>query len=416
MQCGGYAEDQSKECDGAKCFLRWKDVHGVEYTVASLVGTLLYPMRLRAIILEQFRSYSQAFLEFSDANVHLLVGENGAGKTNILEAMSLLSVTKSLQGIEENDLIQWDAEYYRVTGSLLSDDAEEKKLEVVYQIAPRKQKACFVNDVKTSIGDMVGLLPTVTFLPQDLQLFSGPPALRRSFIDQLLCQVSAEYLRTLSTYQKVLKQRNSLLRSIVEGTAQRSHLELWNHELAHHGSIVTMRRVEMMHVLQCTLEEELHRLGEKWEQVLLVYERKGEAHTAEEAEGEMEQLLLQATERDLILQSTTVGPHREDWRLDIAGHSVPTFASRGQQRTAVLALLFLEVSYIELQRTEKPVILLDDVFSELDDAHQQALLSSLQEHQVFITATHLPEGIGTATVYDVERGTVKVREEGLVGV
>lgn len=364
-------------------------------------------MRVRSLSLEQFRNYDSLTLDIEKGSVHVLLGENGAGKTNILEALSILSLTKSCLGTEEADLLRWGTEYYRVRADVVSDAGEELTLEVVSQIAPRKQKACFVRDVRTPVSEMVGLLPVVLFLPRDLELFTGQPAERRRFLDQMLCQVSPLYLQHLATYQKILKQRNSLLRHIREGNARPSDLEVWNTTLAETGASVTVQRLELMEVLQCSLPKELEALSEAWEDVELCYLRKGESHTQEECSRELLQLLQHYQERDILLSSTTVGPHRDDWELSVEGRNITTFASRGQQRTAVLALQFLEVSFLELRRNEKPIILLDDVFSELDDRHQCALLESFDAHQVLITTTHLPTTLHDAHVWEVRDGVVE---------
>lgn len=341
-------------------------------------------------------------MDFGSDLVHVLLGPNGAGKTNILEAISLLSLTKSCQKADETDIIAWGEDYYRIRAQAQTDNGEDKQLELVSQIAPRKQKACFVNDVKVPVSDMVGQLPTVIFLPRDLELFMGSPGNRRAFLDQLLCQVSPEYLQALMQYQKILKQRNSLLRNISDGIARRTDLAVWDEKTAEVGTTVMLRRLELIEMLQCTLPEELHNLGEDWPDAKMTYERKGEARDFASAKQEMLDLLSHFQQRDIIISSTTIGPHRDDWNITVDGRDISTFASRGQQRTAVLALLFLEVSYLELQRGEKPVILLDDVFSELDDHHQVSLLRSLQEHQVIITTTHVPSQLHGAKVWDMK--------------
>ena len=362
-------------------------------------------MRIRSLFLEQFRSYPAREFSFGDDDVHVFVGPNGAGKTNIVEAVSLLSLLKSCQRVEEHDIIAWGQDYYRVRGCVLDDNGQEKTLELVSQIAPCKRKACYINDVKVGVGDMVGVLPTVTFLPQYLELFTGSPANRRSFLDRLLCQVSPTFLRTLMEYQQVLKQRNALLRKIRDGVCRRTDLAVWDEKAAETGTVVMLRRLELSKVLQCTLGAELRELGELWPDVSIVYERKGNACDFDGAKTEFLDLLSHFQERDIVLASTTIGPHRDDWKIFVEGRDIATFASRGQQRTAVLALLFLEVSYLELQRGEKPVILLDDVFSELDDNHQTSLLQSLNGHQVLITATHVPVELSGARVWEMERKT-----------
>ncbi|MCF7844541.1 MAG: DNA replication/repair protein RecF [Kiritimatiellales bacterium] len=358
-------------------------------------------MRIHSISLEQFRSFPAFAFEIAEPNVHVLLGPNGAGKTNILESISVLSLTKSFLPVEELDIVQWGKEYYRIKAELENDHGEKSTVEVTSQILPRKQKACFINDVKKSLSDMVGHLPTVAFLPQDLELFTGPPAQRRRFLDILLCQVSPEYSSAMSQYLKILKQRNALLKKIVEGVAKRADLEHWDILLSQAAAVITLKRLEIMEVFQCSLTQEIQSLGEKWKEAILVYQRKGEARTQVEIAKEMQELLAHYQERDLILQSTTVGPHRDDWRIDIDGRSLTTFASRGQQRAAVLALLFLKVSFLELRRGEKPVVLLDDVFSELDDNHQSALLRCFDDYQVIISATHVPKELEGAKVWEM---------------
>jgi len=246
------------------------------------------------------------------------------------------------------------------------------------------------------------VLPTALFLPQDLELFTGAPTTRRSFLDRLLCQVSPEYLQVLMQYQKILKQRNALLRKISDGIARRADLAIWDEQLAEAGTVVMLRRLELCEVLQCSLSQELHSLGEQWRDPVIVYERKGQSYDFATAKQEFLDLFSQFQERDIVLQSTTIGPHRDDWKILVDDRDIATFASRGQQRTALLALLFLEVSFLELQRGEKPIILLDDVFSELDDHHQQSLLTSFEDYQVIITTTHLPKEVHGAKVWHMD--------------
>src|SRR3989344_8842383 len=152
------------------------------------------------------------------------MGRNGSGKTNLLEAISVLSLTHSSLHSEEEDLRQWGTDFYRLSAMVESDDGTQSKLEIVSQVLPRKAKACFVNDVKTQASAMVGSFPTVLFLPQDLELFTGSPANRRRFLDTILSQVSPEYFELLNQYGKLLKQRNALLRRIAERSADPSEL------------------------------------------------------------------------------------------------------------------------------------------------------------------------------------------------
>ncbi|MCK5016978.1 MAG: DNA replication and repair protein RecF [Candidatus Peribacteraceae bacterium] len=350
-------------------------------------------MRINLLELEQFRSYGKFKHNFSSTDVNVLVGKNGVGKTNILESISILSLLKSCIGADENSMIQWENTYYRIRAEAISDSGEKCVLEVVSQNQPKVQKVCFLNDVKVSIDKIIGVIPSVVFLPQDLQLFTGSPANRRKFFDRLLSQVSPEYLKSLLRYGKILKQRNTLLRQIAEGKAKEEDLDVWDEHLSTGAAMLTAVRLELIGTLQLTLPEELRSLGEvEWKNIQLKYERKGNKTEVAALQMEYRELLKQYRKRDIILQATSVGPHREDWNISVDDRLIDTFASRGQQRTALLALLLLQVSYLELRCGEKPIILLDDVFSELDSHHQERLLNSLQGYQVLITTTYVPEG------------------------
>jgi DNA replication and repair protein RecF len=366
-------------------------------------------MRLQSLHLWQFRNYTELALELGQQNVHLFIGPNGSGKTNILEAISILSLSKSFLSVDEEDVRQWGADFYRVRTAAQPDAAEPKQLEVVSQMEPKKQKAFFINDVRVQAGELIGQLPTVIFLPQDLQLFTGPPAERRRFLDQLLCQVDPAYFRVLTDYQKVLKQRNALLRSIASGYASQADLAPWDQKLAETGSLVTLRRLELIETWNLTIADEVRSLGEMWNDVQVDYVRPTQARGLQELQTETVRLLQEGLQKDLVLQSTSVGPHREDWQVLAEGRALSTFASRGQQRATVLALLFLEASYVELRTNDRPVILLDDVFSELDDLHQARVLTSFADHQVLITGVQVPQGVGDAALWSVEAGQVMRR-------
>lgn len=362
-------------------------------------------MRLLSLRLEQFRNYQALALEFPPEDIHLFIGPNGAGKTNILEAVALLSLTKSFLGLEEEDLLQWGSEFYRIRGKVRSDAGTEEELEVVAQWSPRKRKACFVNGVRIATAAMVGKLPMATFLPQDISLFSGPPAERRRALDQLLSQVSTEYYLTLLEYHRLLKQRNSLLRSIADGAAREADLEPWDEALCEKGAFITMLRLELIETFNVTLEDEVRSLGERWKNVRIIHDASQGVSDREALRQALRRKLLESLPRDLLLQTTGSGPHRDDWTIAVEGRPLFSFASRGQQRVAALALLFLEASYLEIRRGEKPVVLLDDIFSELDSAHRGRLLQSFAGHQVLLTATEVPlEGAAGGLVRRIEEG------------
>lgn len=363
-------------------------------------------MRLLTLSLQQFRSYLSAEADFTEGEVHVLLGPNAAGKTNLLEAVSVVSAGHSFLGADDEDLLAWGHDYYRLRAALRSDAGEERTIELVSQRSPKRARAAFLNDVRVPLSRIGGVLPVVAFLPQDLELFTGAPQRRRSLLNDLLVQVSPAFAASAAAYGKLLKQRNALLRSIRDGTGRAQDLAVWEEGLSREGAAVTLAHLELLQVLQCTLEEELASLGESWKDVRLLYDRHGTATTREGIEDELLHDYLHFRERDLAVGSTTAGPHRNDWSIAVAGRSLATFASRGQQRTAVLALLFLQVSYMEVRRGEKPVVLLDDVFSELDQAHQERLMTSLTGHQVFLTTTSIPARMPPAALWTVGGGTV----------
>ena len=363
-------------------------------------------MRILSLNLEHFRSYADQALSLGMEDVQLFVGPNGSGKTNLLEAVSLLSLCKSCRNKEDSDMVQWEAHHYRIRADVQNDAGERFQVEAVTELSPRRRKAFFKNGVRVPIASIIGFLPTVIFLPQDLELFSGAPSERRRFLDQLLCQLSPEYFLQLTAYQKVMKQRNALLKRIAAGTDALSSLAVWDAELAEKGSGISLMRLELIEMLNLSFAEELSTLQERWKDVEITYMRMTKGSTREALREEFLGLLLCNRERDVLLQSTTVGPHREDWQVVTEGRELPSFASRGQERIAVLALLLLEVSYLELRLGEKPVVLLDDVFSELDDAHQEALLGRLKGFQVLMTSTRIPPHAQEAALFRVSLGDV----------
>jgi DNA replication and repair protein RecF len=364
-------------------------------------------MKLLHLSLEHFRNHAATELAFDAEPLHVLVGRNAAGKTNVLESIGLLSLFQSCRGTADEALIRWGSGHYRIRALVRSQSTEEHRLEFVSSVAPKRARAAFLDDVRKPPSSMLGYLPTVLFLPDDLQLFRGSPQRRRRFLDELLCQVSPVYARTLGQYERLLKQRAGVLRLLADGRSSIDELQPWDAQIAEAGSMITVARLELLETLNLTLPQELLSLGESWKDVRLVYLRKTTSRLQKDLAAETAQLLEHNRARDVAAQATTVGPHREDWHVHIGGRCLVDSASRGQERVCLLALLFLQVSYLELRRGETPVVLLDDVFSELDDEHQRSLLRSLSGAQVILTTTRLPPDLGSARVWGVEEGRVQ---------
>lgn len=321
--------------------------------------------------------------------MHLLIGPNGAGKTNVLEAIAMLGLGRSCRGVRMAHLGHWGSLFFRVRGEGQSDQGREMSCEMVHESQPPRT-AYFLRDGQVSLGKFLGRFPVAVFLPEDLHLFRGPPALRRRFLDRILTQVCPWYFPQLLRYRRALHQHNGLLKR----TPLPSVAEFlpWEQELARLGGAITLARLELLETLQLTFLRELTSVGLSWSDVLFRYVRSTAERDAAALEQEYLSLLQASRARDALLRLTTVGVHREDWRIEVQGRDLVTFASRGEQRLVFLALLLLSIAYLELRRLEKPVVLLDDLFSELDSEHQHLLLDVLQGFQMFVTATHVPSG------------------------
>lgn len=362
-------------------------------------------MRLLSLTLENFRSYPKLFFSCS-AGMHLLVGPNGAGKTNVLEAIALLGLGRSCRGVRMTHLTHWGSSFFRVRGEGQSGRGREMNLEVVHESQPSRM-AYFLRDSQVSLGKFLGRFPVALFLPDDLHLFRGPPNFRRRFLDRILTQVCPWYLPQLLQYRRVLQQRNRLLKHVPSPSG--AEFLPWEQRLASIGSAITLARLEFLETLQLTFLRELTSMGLPWSDVLLRYVRATVSRDAVTLEQEYLVLFQASRARDILLRSTTVGAHREDWRIEVQGRDLVTFASRGEQRLVFLSLLLLSAAYLELRRLEKPMVLLDDIFSELDSEHQQILLKMLSSFQVFITATRVPHDV-PGQLWQVDSGQVRSGE------
>lgn len=385
-------------------------------------------MILAKLVLQNFRSYGKKTFEFSP-DVTLITGPNTSGKTNLLEAVYLLATGKSFRADRENEMISWRENVGRViaevgqpsarvssrsladsgpfgaglAGRLLSPQSrpEETKLEavlttgeVIGQKAPLKKY--LVNGVPRRQIDFVGNLRVVLFWPEDLELVTDSPSLRRRYLDSVLVQVDREYRRNIYSYERGLRQRNRLLDLIGEGKAHRHQLTFWDQLLIKAGAYITDKRQEYIDYVN----KRSFLLGAS--QFALTYDRS----VISEAR------LLQYKDEEVAVGATLVGPHRDDFILeksvkrkasgktedkplaDCGGRGEPRksldlsiYGSRGEQRLAVLWLKLAELDFIESKTEERPVLLLDDIFSELDEEHRELVTEVVDKQQTIMTAT-----------------------------
>lgn len=363
-------------------------------------------MRIDSLRLEQFRSYQHHAFPVKESGIHMLIGVNGSGKTNVLEALSLLSRGQSFLADDEESVIRWNYDFCRVQASVNADDGTLMMVEAFIQAKPRKQKAYSKNDIRLPRSRFVGVVPSIAFLPSDLDLFTGSPSGRRTFLDANIAQLQPDFTRIKIEYDRTLKQRNALLRSIAEGKAREAELDHWDAVLAHAAMPILERRTECVEAFNQSLASMLIFLGETWSDVVMRAEHCS-IHTPNVTMADVTAALTRVRQRDILLQNTSVGPHRDDWHIAADGRSIASFASRGQQRTVLLAMLLIITELFRTRRHERPIILLDDVFSELDDEHQRHLLSTIGDCQVFLTSTHLPAWTpDSATLWTVNDGTI----------
>lgn len=332
-------------------------------------------MYLKNISLQNFRSYDKADFDF--AKKTLIVGPNTVGKSNIIEAISLISNGRSFKADKDTQMLKFGKEVGRVKGSIgdLELEVVLTSGEVKGEKAPTKKY--LVNGVSKRRVDFVGNLQTVIFSPLDLEIVIGSPGTRRNFMDEVLEQVDFDYRVAVFEYEKGIRQRNSLL----DLTRKQLHRDLkqfeyWDNLVIKYGNIITQKREELVAYLN-SQNKEIFDFGVVYDKSVISKAR-----------------LLQYQEEEKIVGVTLVGPHRDDLIFEMFDNETHTarnikfFGSRGQQRLAVLQIKLLQLAFFEAKKSESPLLLLDDIFSELDEGHIEHVLEMLENRDTVITTTH----------------------------
>lgn len=378
--------------------------------------------RLSRLLLTNFRNFVDLDLELP-AGVVALYGANAQGKTTLLEAAYLLAIARSFRAENEREVVNFEAARkgeQALVGGALEKNGERISVYVGYSCAPAPgtapadtgaglpaysvRKHIRVNRVRRTAADLVGTVGAVLFNAEDIDLVQGPPAGRRRYLDILISQANPLYLKALQRYMQVVRQRNRLLRLIREGRAGDAELEFWDDRLVHEGSWLNGQRAGAMTLL-ARLGADHHRdLGHPGARLALEYlpsvpglpNAPGgtEGATPEEAQTLYQALYREALasrrRRELATASTTVGPHRDDFKLLVDGVDMGAFASRGQARTLALTLRLAEASYLLQARQDEPIVLLDDVLSEMDAEGRARVLEKIGDYgQSLITTTDL---------------------------
>lgn len=346
-------------------------------------------MRLNSLTLRHFRNYDELQLPFAK-DLIIFLGENGQGKTNLLESIYVLAMTRSHRTTNEQELIEWDcAEAY------LAGVVEKKQQTIPLELGlSKKGRKTKVNHIEQKkLSSYIGQLNVILFAPEDLSLVKGTPQLRRKFLDMEIGQIDSVYLYNLVQYQQVLKQRNQYLKQLAEKKqTDPLYLDILTEQLVTFGSKILWTRINFVKKLEYWANQ-LHQLiSQEKETLTLHYDATvafEEANLAD-IEAAYSQAFAAIRAKELFRQMTLIGPHRDELVFFINGKNVQTYGSQGQQRTTALSVKLAEIDLMKAETGEYPILLLDDVMSELDDSRQVHLLEAIEgKVQTFLTTTTL---------------------------
>ena len=359
-------------------------------------------LKVNSLKLKNFRNYDLLNVEF-DGSTNIFYGNNAQGKTNILEAVYLSGTTKSHRGSKDRDMIRFGEDESHI-------ETVVEKNGIRYQIDKHLKmnspKGIAINKMPIrKASELFGIVNLVFFSPEDLNIIKNGPAERRRFIDLELSQLDKVYLNNLSNYNRIVNQRNHLLKELSFGGKKdlSDTLEIWELQMVQYGERLIARRKEFVEQINGIIAKIHQRLTGGKESLKIIYEP---------STGDLpfEQALNRYRERDLRMKSTTVGPHRDDIGFLIGDMDIRKYGSQGQQRTAALSLKLSEIELVKLATHDTPILLLDDVLSELDKHRQNYLLDSIHDIQTLITCTGVEDFVNHRfsinKVFHVQNGQV----------
>lgn len=360
-------------------------------------------MILKSVALSHFRNYDDLYMEF-DKGTNILYGDNAQGKTNVLESIYVSGTTKSHKGSKDRELIQFGQEESHIQ-TVVEKGGLDYQIDM--HLKKNKSKGIAINRIPIKkASELFGILNIVFFSPEDLNIIKNGPSERRRFLDVELCQLDKIYLYNLTKYNKILNQRNRLLKDINFKPELLDTLAVWDMQLVEYGKKIIQTRKEFVEELNAIVYEIHKKISGNKEELVLKYEPDVIAEN-------MEAQLEKCKEKDLRFGQTSVGPHRDDLCFMIKEIDVRKYGSQGQQRSCALSLKLSEIELVKKSIKETPILILDDVLSELDSNRQNFLLNSIHDIQTIITCTGLDEFVRNRfeinKIFKVVNGTVEAK-------
>ncbi|MEO4055378.1 DNA replication/repair protein RecF [Solibacillus sp. CAU 1738] len=370
-------------------------------------------MNIERLHLTNYRNYESLMLDFSP-KINVFIGENAQGKTNVMESIYVLAMAKSHRTSNDKELIRWGSDYGKIEGVV---QKRYGSLPIELTVSKKGKKGKINHLEQSRLSNYIGQMNVVMFAPEDLNVVKGSPQLRRRFIDMEIGQISPVYLHDLLTFQKILKQRNSILKSN-QGRSSLNDVmfDVYTEQYIRAAVQIIRKRFQFMELLQAWAEPIHAGISRGLEKLVIQYRPIAgldSSQTAEEMEAHLEKKLAEVKKRELERGVTLIGPHRDDLQFFVNDYDVQIYGSQGQQRTTALSLKLAEIELIKQETKETPILLLDDVLSELDDYRQSHLLNTIQgEVQTFVTTTSV-EGIHHETMthaklFHVKQGEIEI--------
>lgn len=338
-------------------------------------------MYINSLELKNFRNYKTLSIQF-DKGTNIFYGDNAQGKTNVLEAIYIAGTTKSHKGSKDKEVIHFDEDESHIRMKIHKDIMD---YQIDMHLKKNKAKGIAINGIPIRrAGELFGVVNIVFFSPQDLNIIKDGPGERRRFIDFELSQLDSIYLNDLTNYNKCLNQRNKLLKDAFYQSSLLSTIDVWDEQLIYYGQRIIKRRRAFIEELNQIIQPIHKKLTGEREDIYLSYDPNIEEENYKEQ-------MKKSRESDMKLKTTSTGPHRDDLCVTVNGIDIRKYGSQGQQRTAALSLKLSEIDLVKQVIKDTPILLLDDVLSELDSNRQNYLLSSIKDIQTMITCTGLDD-------------------------